>query len=137
MPEQSPSEPAVVRFIADVQIRLPEEKPPLPHLAEVAILRHVTSSSPHCQGNPLGELPPLPDPARVSSPLLVVGGRKRCWAVDLYLIGRPASLRTPLATASADHRDPRVGRLKAFLPMRHASWTGLAWCRPGSVQIGP
>jgi hypothetical protein len=127
----------VVGFIADMQIRLLEEKPPLPHLAEVTVLCRVFSSNPRRRGKPLGEPSPLPDPTRVSSLLPAVGGRRRRWAIDLYLIGRPASLRTPSATASADRRDTHVGHLKAFPPVHRTSWAGPAWCRPGSIQIGP
>jgi hypothetical protein len=66
----------VVRFIADLQIRLPEEKPPLPHLAEIAVVNHVASTPLHHRRKPPGEPPLPPGHARVLA-LLSCGQRKK------------------------------------------------------------
>jgi hypothetical protein len=117
----------VVRIIADVRIRLLEEKPPLPHLAKVAILRRVASSSPHRRGKPLGALPPLPDPAKVFALSHHVGGGRRAGTVDPDLIGRPWALPTDSAPAPPGDWAPPVRRFKLPSRARHA-WSGPAQC---------
>jgi hypothetical protein len=110
-----------------VQIRLPEENPPLPHLAEVAVLHRVASSSPHHQGKPLGVTLPLPDPARVSAPSQHVGGGRRAGTIDPDLIGRPRALPIDSAPAPPGDWAPPVRWFESPSRARHA-WSGPAQC---------
>jgi hypothetical protein len=60
-----------------MQIRIPEEKPPLPHLAEVPVIRRFSWWPHRRRRSSLGELQRRPCRPRVSSLSARVGGRRR------------------------------------------------------------
>jgi hypothetical protein len=115
-----------------MQIRDPEEKPPLPHLAEVAVVHRFSWWPRRCRRRSLGEaLCPLPPLGFRACPP-AARGRRWPTIVDLLLIRRSASLRTGLVAAPADRRAPPSRPVDRVLPRR----CGRSGLRPsGLAQI--
>jgi hypothetical protein len=115
----------------------PEVLPPLPPLVELGVDRRFPSSPSRGQSVPLGE--PLDPHLRARVPSPVRQGQRRKTTVGhrsaLDWTARVASY--PLATASADHQDPPVGRLNASPTRAWAEWAGDLADRPRSVRSGP
>jgi hypothetical protein len=128
----------VVGFVADLQIRLPEEKPPLLHLAEIAIFSRVASTPLHNQGKPPSEPPLPPGQARVSA-LLSRGQRKKTALGRRCPFNRTAdTARYPFGLLSRWWADPACQPVWNRPPAHAcAKWAGPVKCSPGSVQLGP
>jgi hypothetical protein len=84
----------------------------------------------------LGEPPRDPAGSRVSSLLLVAGGRRRPRTVDLDLIRRPGAPHTPSASRATDWPSPPVsaaGLYSRELP----NWNGPAQCCAAQACLNP
>jgi hypothetical protein len=107
---------------------------PLVELVEVC---RVGPSSPRRRGKLLGEPPPFPEPARVSSLSAMAGGRRRPRAIDPDLIGRLRALLTGLASAGADRQAQPVGRFGRVSRMLRAGSGPAQSCWPRSILSSP